>query len=123
MTPVIEQAAFAELLASGGYERHIRRNRARYRRRRDRLLELLADHLPEATAGGAAAGMHLCVETPSIDEVAVVAEAARRGLLVSGIADYRRAPGPAGFVLAYAHLGPERLRRGVRILAAAVRAG
>jgi len=123
MTPVIEQAAFAELLASGGYERHIRRNRARYRRRRDRLLELLADHLPEATAGGAAAGMHLCVETPSIDEVAVVAEAARRGLLISGIADYRRAPGPAGFVLAYAHLGPERLRRGVRILAAAVRAG
>ncbi|HEX6675472.1 MAG TPA: PLP-dependent aminotransferase family protein [Actinomycetes bacterium] len=123
MAPVIEQAAFAELLASGGYERHIRRNRARYRRRRDRLLELLAAHLPEAAVGGAAAGMHLYVEMPSVDEAAVVTEAARRGLLVSGIADYRRSPGPAGFVLAYGHLGPDRLRRGVRLLAAAIQAG
>ena len=29
MAPVIEQAAFAELLASGAYERHVRRSRAR----------------------------------------------------------------------------------------------
>jgi GntR family transcriptional regulator/MocR family aminotransferase len=123
MTPVLEQAAFAELLASGGYERHIRRNRARYRRRRDRLLELLADHLPEATVSGEAAGMHLYVETPTVDEAAVVAEAARRGLLVSGIADYRKAPGPAGFVLAYGHLGPDQLRRGVQMLAGVVREG
>ena len=123
MAPVIDQAAFAELLASGAYERHVRRNRARYRRRRDRLLELLAEHLPEATVGGAAAGMHLYVETPFLDEAAVAAEAARRGLAVSGIGDYRRSPGPAGFVLAYGHLGPDRLRRGVRLLAAAIQAG
>jgi GntR family transcriptional regulator/MocR family aminotransferase len=122
MTPVLEQAALAELLTSGAYERHIRRNRARYRRRRDRLLELLADHLPEAKVGGEAAGMHLYVETPSVDEAAAVAEAARRGLLVSGIADYRRSPGPAGFVLAYAHLSGDQLRRGVQTLAAAVHA-
>jgi len=51
MTPVLEQAAFAELLASGGYERHIRRNRARYRRRRDRLLELLAGAVREGSYG------------------------------------------------------------------------
>ncbi|HEX8804385.1 MAG TPA: PLP-dependent aminotransferase family protein, partial [Acidimicrobiales bacterium] len=35
MTPVLEQAALAELVTSGRYERHVRRSRARYRRRRD----------------------------------------------------------------------------------------
>jgi GntR family transcriptional regulator/MocR family aminotransferase len=123
MSPVIEQAAFAELLTSGGYERHIRRNRARYKRRRDMLLELLGTHLPDAVIRGEAAGLHLLIDTPAVaDEQAVVGHAARHGLQLSGSATYRRAPGPAGFVLAYAHLNHDQLRRAVRILADAVAA-
>ena len=36
--------------------------RARYRRRRDALVEALAEALPEATVCGAAAGLHVTVE-------------------------------------------------------------
>ena len=39
--PAPEQIALAELLRSGGYERHVRRMRARYRARRDRLVEVV----------------------------------------------------------------------------------
>jgi len=123
MAPVLEQAALAELLASGAYERHIRRNRTRYRQRRDRLLELLATHLPEARVRGEAAGLHLLIDTPTVArEADVVAHAARRGLWLSGVGESRGAPGPAGFVLAYAHLSHDQLRRAVRILAGAIRA-
>ena len=40
-TAVLEQLALAELIGSGAYDRHVRRMRTRYRRRRDALLALL----------------------------------------------------------------------------------
>ncbi|HEX8861143.1 MAG TPA: PLP-dependent aminotransferase family protein [Actinomycetes bacterium] len=120
MSPVLEQAALAELLASGAYERHIRRNRARYRRRRDQLQELLAGSLPRTRVAGAAAGLHLLLDLPAgADEAAVIARAASRGLRLTGLGSYRHAPGPPGLVLAYAHLDQQQLRRGVRLLAEA----
>jgi GntR family transcriptional regulator/MocR family aminotransferase len=122
MAPVLEQAALAELLTSGSYERHIRRNRAAYKRRRDLLVELVAEELPEAQVLGTSAGMHLVVSTPWVtDEAAVEQQAARHGAQVGGLAAYRRAPGPPGFVLGYGHLSDDRLRRGVKAFAAAVR--
>jgi GntR family transcriptional regulator / MocR family aminotransferase len=121
MSPVLEQAALAELLASGAYERHIRRNRGRYRRRRDQLLELLTRWLPEAHVGGAAAGLHLLLDLPAgADEPVVIARAAHRGLRLTGLDSYRHAPGAPGLVLAYAHLDHQHLRRGVRLLAEAI---
>jgi GntR family transcriptional regulator / MocR family aminotransferase len=123
MAPVLEQAALAELVTSGTYERHIRRTRARYRRRRDLVVELIGRELPEASVHGTAAGLHLMVETPSVgEESAAEAAAARRGVRVLGIGAHRHTPGPAGFVIGYGHLGEDELRRGVTVLAAAVRA-
>jgi GntR family transcriptional regulator/MocR family aminotransferase len=123
MAPVLEQAALAELIASGNYERHIRRSRARYKRRRDLVVELIAERLPEASVRGTSAGLHVVVETPPVEaEATVEAEAARRGVRVVGLAAHRRAPGPAGFVLGYGHLTEDQLRQGVEALAAAVRA-
>jgi GntR family transcriptional regulator/MocR family aminotransferase len=121
MSPVLEQAALAELLASGAYERHIRRNRARYRRRRDELLALLASSVPDGRVGGAAAGLHLLLELPAgTVEFEVVARAARRGLRLTGLASYRHAPGAPGLVLSYANLDRQQLRRGARLLAGAI---
>ena len=40
---VVEQLALAELISSGGLDRHIRRSRLRYRHRRDELIAALAD--------------------------------------------------------------------------------
>lgn len=45
----LPQLAVAELLAHGGYERHLRQAREVYRQRRDRLIDLVAAHFPEGT--------------------------------------------------------------------------
>jgi GntR family transcriptional regulator/MocR family aminotransferase len=122
MTPVLEQAALAELITSGSYERHIRRRRATYRRRRDLVVELIERELPEAEVHGASAGLHLLVTTPWVtDEVAVEEAAARRGVHVIGVGRHRRSPGPPGFVLGYGHLSDDQLRRAVTLFAAAAR--
>ena len=51
-TARIEQYAFADFLNRGELDRHLRRMRARYRRRRDALVEALAAALPEPRCGG-----------------------------------------------------------------------
>lgn len=123
MAPVLEQAALAELINSGNYERHIRRTRAGYKRRRDLVVELLAHELPDADVLGASAGLHLLVKTPSVvDEEAVESEAAHHGVRVIGLGRHGRSPGPPGFVLGYGHLSDDQLRHGLRSFAAAVRA-
>jgi GntR family transcriptional regulator / MocR family aminotransferase len=122
MAPVLEQAALAELITSGSYERHIRRTRAGYKRRRDLVVELLAHELPDAEVTGTSAGLHLLVKTPSVtDEAAVESEAAHRGVQVIGLGRHGRSAGPPGFVLGYGHLSDDHLRRGLRTFAAAVR--
>jgi GntR family transcriptional regulator/MocR family aminotransferase len=62
--PVTEQIAFAQLLSSGGFERHIRRMRNRYRDRRKRLLTMLAECAPDATPVGISAGLRVLLELP-----------------------------------------------------------
>jgi GntR family transcriptional regulator / MocR family aminotransferase len=123
MAPVLEQAALAELITSGNYERHIRRTRAGYKRRRDLLVGLIAEELPNSEVRGASAGLHVLVETPAVtDEAAVELEAAQRGVRVIGLGRHRRAPGPPGFVLGYGHLSEDQLCLGLRAFAAAIRA-
>ena len=62
---VMDQIAFAQLLTSGGYDRHLRQMRRRYLTRRNALLRALARYLPQATVLGAAAGVHLTVRFPA----------------------------------------------------------
>jgi GntR family transcriptional regulator/MocR family aminotransferase len=56
---IVDQLTMARFIDSGSYDRHIRRARLAYRRRRDRLVAALRRQLPTAGIGGAAAGMHL----------------------------------------------------------------
>jgi GntR family transcriptional regulator/MocR family aminotransferase len=74
-----EQIAFAELLVSGAFERHIRRMRTRYRRRRDQLLEMLATRVPAVKPVGISAGLRVLIELPgngpSAEELAESARA------------------------------------------------
>jgi len=71
---VTDQVAFAELLRAGAFERHVRRMRARYRTRRDRLLAMLAARAPAVTPVGISAGLRMLLELPpdgpSADELA-----------------------------------------------------
>jgi GntR family transcriptional regulator / MocR family aminotransferase len=89
----LDQLAFAELITSGGYDRHVRRCRMIYRRRREQLAAELRRHAPQARISGVAAGLHAIVGLPpGRTENEVIAQAARRGLAVSGLAEYA-APG------------------------------
>src|SRR5699024_6141909 len=67
----IEQHAFAAFLARGELDRHLRRNRVRYRARRDALVAALGAALPEARVRGVAAGLHATVELPDGDAAAI----------------------------------------------------
>ena len=64
-TPVVEQLALADFVERGELDRHLRRTRVVYRRRRDRLVEALGRHLPEAEPAGIAAGLHMVVRLPA----------------------------------------------------------
>jgi GntR family transcriptional regulator/MocR family aminotransferase len=63
-TAAVEQIAFHELLRSGDFERHLRRMRIRYRQRRDRFIEMLAERAPSAHVAGIAAGLRVLLELP-----------------------------------------------------------
>jgi GntR family transcriptional regulator/MocR family aminotransferase len=124
-SPRLDQLALADFVDRGELDRHLRRMRQRYRRRRDALVEALAETLPEARVTGIAAGLHALVELPEgIAEKRFVAEAARRSIAVGGLAQHRLGPssGRAAVVLGYAALPEPAIRRGVRELAAAARA-
>jgi GntR family transcriptional regulator / MocR family aminotransferase len=122
----IEQLAFADFLTRGELDRHLRRMRARYRARRDTLVEAFAEALPEATVRGIAAGLHATVELPAgCDEAAVMAEAARRRIAFETVSAYRLgaepAAGPPMLMLGYAKLHESAIRAGVREIADVVR--
>ena len=101
----IDQLTLAEFIASGAYDRHIRRSRLIYRRRRDRLVVALRRHAPQVRISGIAAGLHALVELPGgIREEDVVADAAARGLSVQGLGAYAHGTHthPPALVVGYA---------------------
>ena len=121
-TAHIEQHAFAEFLAAGELDRHLRRMRARYRARRDTLVAALADTLPEATVEGIAAGLHATVRLPAgHDEGAILAAAGRRRVALETMAEYD-GDGPPTLLLGYGQIAEAAIRPGVAEIAAAVRA-
>jgi GntR family transcriptional regulator/MocR family aminotransferase len=85
----LDQLTLAEFITSGAYDRHVRSMRLRYRRRRDELVTTLAQRAPAIHVTGLAAGLQVVLELPSGTERMVVAAAAREGLAVSGIGDFR----------------------------------
>jgi GntR family transcriptional regulator / MocR family aminotransferase len=113
---VAVQLAFAELLARGDVDRHLRRQRRIYARRREALLEALAARLPALTVGGASAGLFAVLQLPADADERSVADAARR----RGICLQRRREGPPALVLGYANLAPSAAKGAVEELAAAV---
>jgi GntR family transcriptional regulator/MocR family aminotransferase len=104
---VLDQLTLADLIGSGGYDRHVRRCRLMYRQRRDRLVALLAERVPRARVTGLAAGMHAVVELPpGRDESEVVARAAARGLALQGLGEFAPAGRGAGPVAGGAGRAP-----------------
>jgi GntR family transcriptional regulator/MocR family aminotransferase len=123
--PRIEQYAFADFLNRGELDRHLRRQRASYRARRDALLLGLKEALPEATIFGICAGLHATVGLPESDnEQAIQEEAKQRGIAVTIMAKHRikARGGPPTLLLSYARVDEPTIRAGIKQLAAAIRA-
>jgi GntR family transcriptional regulator / MocR family aminotransferase len=89
MSSALEQLTLAEFIASGAYDRHVRSMRLRYRRRRDQLVAALAQRAPGIRVTGMAAGLQAVLELPPGTEHSVVQTAARQGLAVSGMTEFR----------------------------------
>jgi GntR family transcriptional regulator/MocR family aminotransferase len=120
-TPIVEQLALADFLERGELDRHLRRTRATYRRRRDALVAALARHLPGCAPEGVAAGLHLVVRLPDgADEGAVLERAQSHGVAAQGLAEHAIRPRPPALLLGYGRIAEPAIEPGVRALAAAV---
>jgi GntR family transcriptional regulator/MocR family aminotransferase len=124
-SPVIDQLTLADFLARGDFDRHLRRMRPVYRKRRDALLAALARHLPDLEPAGVAAGLHLVAWLPpDLDEAAVVEAAVAHGVAIAGVSPYRltAAAGGGGLIFGYATLDAPAIEGGIERLATAIAA-
>jgi Transcriptional regulators containing a DNA-binding HTH domain and an aminotransferase domain (MocR family) and their eukaryotic orthologs len=100
------QLTLADFLASGSYDRHVRRMRQRYRGRRDRLVAALAERAPHIEVTGIAAGLHAVLRLPPGTERSAVKAATWQGVALDGLAGFRHPEAtmsaPDGLVVGYA---------------------
>jgi GntR family transcriptional regulator / MocR family aminotransferase len=110
------QHAMAALLASGSLERHVRRMRLEYARRRAALVGGLGEGGFRLL--GDTAGMHLVLElAPGTSATDVASEALRRGVSVATLARYFAGPVTVeGLILGYGATPLPEVRRAAAVL-------
>jgi GntR family transcriptional regulator / MocR family aminotransferase len=123
-TPTIEQRVLADFINQGYLERHLRRMRTLYDRRRQTLARSLKQHFGDCvTILGENAGMHLMarLETGRTDEeVLRRAQQAGVGILSARIYYLTNARSDE-FVFGYANVSERKIQEGVRRLAKALK--
>ncbi|MFC8828478.1 PLP-dependent aminotransferase family protein [Streptomyces sp. NPDC057137] len=88
-TGVSDQLTLADFIACGAYDRHVRLMRRTYRRRRDRLVAVLAERAPHIGVSGIAAGLHAVLDLPPGTERDTVRAAGELGLALAGLGAFR----------------------------------
>ena len=119
-SPTLDQLALATLIESGRYDRHLRRMRTTYGRRRATLVDALTRHAPHVGLEGLAAGFHAVARLPeSLDEQAVVAAALERSVGLYPMAKFRWPghSGPPSLVLGFGNLTESAIERGIAKIA------
>jgi len=119
----IGQLTLHDFIVRGELDRHVRRMRLRYQRRRETLLAALERWLPDGHASGAAAGLFELVRLPrSVNESLLLRTAGARGVGAEGLALHRfAADGEPGVLLGYGNLSEPAIEQGVKLLAEAFR--
>lgn len=79
----IVQLTMADFISNGAYDKHIRRTRLAYRRRRDRLISALEPF--GIGVVGLSAGLHLLLELPDGTEAEVLRRAGEAGVALAGL--------------------------------------
>lgn len=124
-SPSLNQLAFARIVVSGAFERHLVKARSEYKRRRAALRSGLAAEIPRSSVEGASAGMHLVLRLPEeIDGHALGRAAQRARVKLESVESFLSDPphSVSRLVLSYARLHPSRARAGAKALAAVIQA-
>ncbi len=118
-TATLEQETLAEFISSGMYERYLRRVRRRNAARRQALLDSIREYLGDRVeVTGAGAGAHVVLwPRRRVQEQAVIANAAARGVGVYGISPYfLKPPSRTGIMLGYSRMRETEIEAGIRRL-------
>jgi GntR family transcriptional regulator / MocR family aminotransferase len=119
-SPQLDQLALARFIERGELDRHLRRMRVSYRRRRDTLVAALGEHLPELEIQGIPAGLHVAARLPADVAFGPLLERAWRAGV--GLFGFEHG-GVARLMLGYANLPEPSVAPGVRALAALIAEG
>ena len=118
--PTLTQAAVADFINEGHFERHLRQLRLAYGQRRQKLIESLEAYLPQQVCcSDEAAGLHVMLHLrPHLDESQIVREAAAVGVGVYPGAPYHlHQPAPPAILLGFSGLAEADIEEGMRRLA------
>jgi GntR family transcriptional regulator / MocR family aminotransferase len=102
----VSQLTMADFISTGKYDRHIRRMRMRYHRRRDRLVEALSGY--DVGVSGLSAGVNLVLTLPDGAEHEVLRRAGDAGIALQGLSIMRHpmagpdVPDPDGIIVGFA---------------------
>ncbi|MGL5873358.1 MAG: PLP-dependent aminotransferase family protein [Xenococcaceae cyanobacterium] len=118
-TPAIEQQMLADFIAEGYLERHIRKMRNLYDRRRQTLVKALTKYLGERVEiFGENAGIHLMAKiNSSLSDREIIEGATKLGVgLVSTKNYYLQDESKGEFLFGYSELNEEQIEEGIRRL-------
>jgi len=122
----ITQLTMADFIATGSYDKHIRRMRNTYRRRRAELVRRLAEFAPAVTVSGLCAGLHLLLTLPDGAEPELLRRAGEAGVGIAGLSRLRHPlagnhiPQPDGVVVNFGTPGQHAFPHAVDALCAVV---
>ncbi len=122
-TATLEQETLAEFIATGAYERHLRRARRANALRRNALLDAIEKYLGDRVSViGSGSGTHLTLwPRRKCSEEWMIQQAASRGVGIQGLSRYYLGrPARSGVMLGYARAKPDEIREGIRRLAECV---
>jgi GntR family transcriptional regulator/MocR family aminotransferase len=122
-SPMLEQAALAEFMRSGDFERHIRRMRRLYRARRDALVNSLSITFGErVTIGERQGGLNILISLDlPLGEEAIVNRAAHASVGVRGASSYYSVrPDRPTLLLGFAAMPETQIEQAIWTLAHAI---
>ena len=119
---VLLQRVLRDLMTSGEYDRHLRRMKRRYIRRRNALTEALTRRLgDDVQLAGTAGGLHVVAwlaRLPTNDLETLIGRCAARGVGVYSIASHAiRRPRRSGLLLGYGLIDERAIEHGIRTVA------
>ncbi|HSH02670.1 MAG TPA: PLP-dependent aminotransferase family protein [Anaerolineae bacterium] len=118
--PTLTQAAVADFITAGHFQRHLDQLRRTYRQRWQAMMAALDQHLPPTIHyTRQPAGLHVMLRLPpETDEAALIQTAAHHGLGLYPGAPYHLNPlPPPTILLSYASLTPAQIHTGIARLA------